>query len=412
MNIRNLKDRHPELIANMKERGYSIDYIARLSREIDTVLSNADGNNWQSYSDIYNDYVNQSMTEAALQHRLTRLGIIERFDVYGEFPDGKTRQRIVARDKEQYLLPEFKHVVDTYREFELRRGTKKSSTICSEASVAANFLYGLQCDGVSTVREITQQSVIAIFINEDGALRRSHNYKKALAVVFRANVPTDPELFTRLIAYLPALREIRKNIQYLTDEETAEIKRVLANQNSGLSLRDMAIGTLAFNYGLRCCDIAALKLDDVDLGGEKISISQQKTSVPLELPLTTAAGNAVYDYVTLERAKSDCEYVFLAEHRPFGRLAAGSLSNIATRIMNVAGIRQNAGDRRGFHIFRHRMATVLLGNGVAQPVISRIAGHASPDSLEAYLSADFKHLKECAISIERFPLTNGGFANA
>jgi len=196
---------------------------------------------------------------------------------------------------------------------------------------------------------------------------------------------------------------MRKNIQYLTDEEIDKIKNVLSNKNSGLSLRDMAIGTLALNYGLRPSDIAALKLENVDMVGEKINIIQQKTRVPLELPLTAAVGNALYDYVTLERPKSGCEYVFLAMGRPFGRLSSGGLTHIAAAIMKAAGIRQNPSDRKGFHIFRHRLATTLLGNGVAQPVISEIVGHTSPVSLEAYLSADFVHLKKCALSIEHFP---------
>ena len=412
MNMQRLRERQSELIANMKGRGYSVDYIDRLKREIDTILSNADGNNWQSYGDIYSGYVKQGMTKAALQHRLARLGIIERFAERGEFPDGKTRQKIVTRGKEQYLLPELKSIIDAYREHEFRRGAKKTSTICSESSIAASFLHALQCAGISSATDITQQSVIAVFMSDDGTIRWSHSYKKALAMVFRANVPADPELFTRIIAYLPDLRERRKNIQYLTDEEVSEVKRVLTERNSGLSLRDRAIGALALNYGLRCCDIAALKLDDIDLISEKISITQQKTAVPQELPLTTVAGNAVYDYVAIERPKNDCEYVFLVECRPYGRLAAGSLGNIAGKIMKVAGIRQNAGDRKGFHIFRHRLATALLGNGVAPPVISKIAGQTAPDSLEPYLGANFKQLKECAISIERYPVAKGVFANA
>jgi integrase len=169
---------------------------------------------------------------------------------------------------------------------------------------------------------------------------------------------------------------------------------------------------LALRYGLRCCDIAALKLNEDDLDNDIINIRQQKTNVPRELPLTASAGHAIYDYATLERPESDSEFIFLTENRPYGRLKDGSVGNIAARIMKEAGIRQNACDRKGFHIFRHRMATDLLGKGVAQPIISKIAGHASPDSLEAYLSSDFIHLKECALSIEQYPVRKEVFANA
>ena len=46
----------------------------------------------------------------------------------------------------------------------------------------------------------------------------------------------------------------------------------------------------------------------------------------------------------------------------------------------------------------------MLECGVPQPVISRTLGHTAPDSLEPYLMADFKHLKECALSAAAYPI--------
>jgi integrase len=412
MNIQNLRETYPALIAHMEECEYNRNYIERLEQQINTILSNTETYGCTSYSDIYRYYESITDSKESLRYRLTLLGVIERFDLRGEFPDGRTRQKVKIRGKYQYLSPEFKSVIDAYHEAEARRKVKKDQTIYGETSNAASFLYELQCFGISTTAEISQTAVITVFLNDDGTLRRSCSYKKILAAVFKANVPKNPELFNRLIAYLPELRETRKNIQYLTAEESTAVKFALIEPNSVLSLRDKAIGTMALCYGLRCCDIAGLKLNEVDLDRDKISIRQQKTNVPLELPLTTTVGNAIYKYVTAERPESNCEFVFLSANRPYGRLTEGSVGNIAARIMKSAEIRQNIGDRKGFHIFRHRLAAELLGNGVAQPIISKIAGHTSPDSLEAYLSADFVHLKECAVSIEQFPVRKEVFGNA
>ena len=79
--------------------------------------------------------------------------------------------------------------------------------------------------------------------------------------------------------------------------------------------------------------------------------------------------------------------------------------------MNAANVRQNEGDRKGFHIFRHRFITALLENGVPRPIISKVAGHVSPESIDVYLSADFKNLKECALSVEQFPIPKGVLGN-
>ena len=72
--------------------------------------------------------------------------------------------------------------------------------------------------------------------------------------------------------------------------------------------------------------------------------------------------------------------------------------------MEAADIRRNTGDRKGFHLFRHHLATKMLGNDVPRPVVSATLGHSSPESLSIYLNADFIHLKEFALSIEEYPM--------
>ena len=72
--------------------------------------------------------------------------------------------------------------------------------------------------------------------------------------------------------------------------------------------------------------------------------------------------------------------------------------------MKKAGIRNHLNDRKGFHLFRHHLATSLLEQNVEYPIISQTLGHQSPESLNTYLGADFIHLKECALSIDCFPV--------
>ncbi len=198
-------------------------------------------------------------------------------------------------------------------------------------------------------------------------------------------------------------RNKRRNIEYLTEEEIKRVKTVLASPDSGLCLRDKAVGLLALFTGLRGCDILGLKLKDIDWENDLILINQEKTDVPLKLPLRPVVGNAIYDYICQERPKCSTEEVFVSK-RPLNLpLRAGSARNIAGSIMKVAGIRQNKGSRKGFHIpapYRH----LSPEQRNPQPVISSVMGHSSPSSLNPYLSADFLHLKECALSIEPFPI--------
>jgi integrase len=207
------------------------------------------------------------------------------------------------------------------------------------------------------------------------------------------------------------MRKHRKSIQYLQADERTSIKKVLRNEESKLSLREKAIGCLLYYNGLRCSDIANLRFSDIDWEREEISICQQKTDVPIKLPLTATVGNAIYDYVVNERGDSDCEYIFLSNNYPFQKLKASTIGNLTNQIYNAANIRSNPGDHRGGHLFRHNFATAMLENGASRVVISRALGHTSPVSSEVYISADLVHLKECALSIERFPIREGVFTS-
>ena len=394
----------------METNGYSKTYIDRIKREIKTILSTTNSKEVSCYTDVYLEYTKTSCSPDYLREKRSIIGAIEQFDVHGRYPDRRRRHELFERGAYPLLLPEFKSVIDYYCEAEKKRG-KKITTIYTESHNASTFFLSLQQKGIDSLVKITEEAVLSIFMSSDEIQLRSCSYKKNIAAVLKACIPYHQLTCHRILAFLPALRDTRKNIQYLTSEEIQKIKEALTNDQNSLTLCDKAIGTVAFYTGLRGCDIAGLTLDAIDWDIDLIYITQQKTEFPLELPLTAIVGNAIYDYLTSERPHTESSYLFVSQNKPYDRLKSKSIGNVAVRIMKVADIRQSKDDRKGFHIFRHHFATTLLGNGIPQPVISRTLGHTSPDSIEAYLYADFPHLKECSISIESFPVLKEVFSH-
>ena len=82
---------------------------------------------------------------------------------------------------------------------------------------------------------------------------------------------------------------------------------------------------LLFYTGIRGCDILCMKFSDIDSKKEEIHIIQQKTSNALILPMSAAVGNAIYDYVAMERPSSEETYIFLCRTKPYGPMSQGSL---------------------------------------------------------------------------------------
>ena len=248
-------------------------------------------------------------------------------------------------------------------------------------------------------------------MGSDGKPCKSGSYRKNLLSLFRGLGGYLPDTtICRLIGFLPEITCRRKNIQFLSKDEFKKLQMVLTNKESPLSKRNRAIGLLAMCTGLRSCDIIGLRLDAIDWDNDTISIAQQKTDQPLTLPLAAIVGNAIYDYIHNERPTNSIPEIFLTSRLPYRRMVSGTAMNIASLIMRVAGVRTKKRDSKGLHLLRHFLATEMLSQDVALPVISAVLGHSSPQSTQAYLSADFAHLERCALSIADFPVRKGVLA--
>ena len=60
-------------------------------------------------------------------------------------------------------------------------------------------------------------------------------------------------------------------------------------------------------------------------------------------------------------------------------------------------------------VYLDNAATTFISNGIPRPVASAALGHEDPSSLDYYTFADIKHLRDCALSIGKFPVRKGVF---
>lgn len=408
MKFKKTNDTYADLIQELKKHGYSKSYIARLETEINWMIRNQDRENIQSYGDACRIRVSQTKSREMQVNYRRVYGILEKFDLYGKYPAGICAETSAERGSYWQLNSVFREVIDIYKDSGAKKGLKES-TLYKTAFSASSFLLAMQNRGRESLNDITEDDVISYFVREDGRRPLSGGYRDTVASVFKAELGIHTELARRILAYIPVIRQRRKNIPYLNPEEADAIHDALSRPDSGLCMRDRAIGMLLFFTGIRGCDISCMKFSDIDWEKEEIRMIQQKTANELILPMSAAVGNAIYDYVTAERPSSEEVYIFLCKTEPYSPLSRGSVWKAVSKIYETAGIRQGEGERQGTHLFRHHVASVLAGNGIARPVISETLGHTAPKSLDCYLSADIQHLREYALSIEPFPVSKEVF---
>ena len=407
MNLENLRENHPRLLAQMQESGYSEGYVTKCRRTIEWILTEAKSRDWECYEDVY-QHLESRLTPSSLVEKHAIIGLVKQFDLHGQHPNSK--RQFIKRKNSSYsqLIPVFKELIDYFVKTEGWRGIKASS-INTNACNASNFFLAMQKAGFSKLSNITEDAVVSLFLTKEGQRLKSCTYKRSIIAMLNACAPIDSNC-QNILPYIPLVRSARRNIQYLTEHEIRKIRTALDDTTNPLSLCYRAIGKLALYTGLRSSDIVALDIGSIDWEHDRIKIKgQQKTNVPLELPLTATVGNAIYEYLCSERRTSSNPALFLSSVGSTRRMNAKNTGTVAECIMRVAGIRQTESSRKGLHLFRHNMATTMLGNEVSQVVISHILGQSSPNSIESYLSADFVHLKACSLDISYFPLAKGVF---
>jgi len=408
MNFTHLKENYNKLLDYLKHDGYTESYIRRIRGNIQWILKNEKYATWQSYIEIYQDNVGKSESKHYKRNQRVSFNAIQQFDLHGEYPNRRIKNSFIKRGAYHQLISEFKEIIDFYKASP-KLCDIKESTINGNASGAASFLYAMQERGIERLDGISEGDVLSFFLDDESNISKSSSYKKQIAAVFKIAADWQEKESSAILAYLPQIRPKRKNIQFLTPEEIDFIRSVIEDENSGLTLRDRAVGKLLFFTGMRACDIADMKLSSINWEADEIYISQQKTCQPLVLPLTAAIGNSIYNYLNYERAESSENHLFLGSLYPHYPIEPGAVWHLAAKIYKEAAIRQKKGDKRGTHLFRHNVATSFLGSGVPRPVISHTLGHADPISLDPYLHADLVHLKKSALSIDEFPVSEEVF---
>jgi site-specific recombinase XerD len=165
-----------------------------------------------------------------------------------------------------------------------------------------------------------------------------------------------------------------------------------ANQAAGLlsscdlgrpvGLRDYAILTLLLRLGLRCGEVAALTLDDVDWHRGEILVRGKGNSHE-RMPLPADVGQALVAYLHHGRSRQASRSLFLRVRAPRGGLE----STAVTAVVHDACVRAGMAPVSA-HRLRHTAGTALLRAGASLPEVAQVLRHRTLDSTALYAKVD------------------------
>jgi site-specific recombinase XerD len=174
------------------------------------------------------------------------------------------------------------------------------------------------------------------------------------------------------------------------------VDRMLASQKrtSPTEMRDFAILTLLARLGLRSCEVAALRLDDIDWGTARLSVRSRKAGRSIALPLPAEVGRAIAAYLKSGRPRCECRELFVRSQAPrvaLSRMAVGHVARTALQRTGIPGVSMGA------HTFRHTLATDLLRRGASLDQIGRILRHKDASTTAIYAKVDMEALRPLAM---------------
>ena len=157
--------------------------------------------------------------------------------------------------------------------------------------------------------------------------------------------------------------------------------------------RGYAIVRCALDMGLRSCEVANLKIGDIDWRTGTVTLRGTKSLRQDILPLLMETGQALADYLQNERPRSVSPSVFvlhLGDHdRPMTAAAVRGVIRRAYRRIGLTHTRS--------HALRHAFACRLVENGSSLKEVADLLRHRSLNTTLIYAKLDTLKLSAVAL---------------
>jgi integrase len=308
-----------------------------------------------------------------------------------ETPLGQRRRAPIS------IYPEF----DDYLEWCAVRGLAQS-TINKHHDIVKRIADGLCALNVESVASLGMRAVVDYCKSLSGlSLARKHDFALILKALLRflhehGHIATDLSQSVLSVRYSS---DSRIPSYYSQDEVTRLLGAI--GTKTPMQKRAYAAALIAARTGMRRSDIAGLKFSSIDWENDKIELIQQKTKVPLYLPLLPEVGEAIADYLLNGRPLGDSDYIFLNHMPPFDPMQPSSLNYIVSTALDKAGIDVNF-RKMGPHALRFSLASRMLERGETVKTIADALGHQNIQTTTVYARIDTPSLSQCALPVPMY----------
>jgi integrase/recombinase XerD len=288
-------------------------------------------------------------------------------------------------------------VVDPFR-LHLRDACGLAETTCLErVRLAREFLD--RKFGQGAIRwETLQPSDVMSFVAEYGKRCQPSSTQAAASTLrsFLRYLQLQGWCGPGVVAAVPRIARWRLSQlpRTMTDEQLC-IFLTTFDRSTATGQRDYAMGLCLVDLGLRVCEVAGLRLDDLDWRSATLRIAPGKVGRARELPLAARPGQAIADYLRHGRLATPCRHVFVRHRKLLGTPVSVALIK---KVMCLAYDKVPGCEHwTGTHVLRHTAATRMHRRGASLKEVADVLGHRSLDTTTIYAKVDLPSLTAVAL---------------
>lgn len=173
---------------------------------------------------------------------------------------------------------------------------------------------------------------------------------------------------------------------YVEAADVGQFVEVTDDTDAGLRAR--AVLELLYGTGIRCSELVALDLAEIDLAGRLVRVLGKGRKERV-VPFGTSAQRALEVYLRARRdARPHTDAIFV--NRSGGRLTDRSVRRLVRRRLKELALTQKISP----HTLRHAFATHLLERGADLRAIQELLGHASLSTTQRYTHVSARQMLE------------------
>jgi site-specific recombinase XerD len=379
----------------LRDVGYSEASIRQYQKTYRSFLIYMEINSIETFnSEIISLYLETLPEENTLLKRNSdyRLSMFNNY-----FSDGIIRKPVV-----KYVVRKFSgEIGNSIMKFLSTLEEKRFSgrTIDGYERILSYFMRHLSLREVHHVCNINESDVLSFIASSQNSKERPLSTMRLFCRYLY-----EQKLIDRNIEYVIGKSHyiVKEKLPSIYDPEEIRQIEFSVNQASPVGKRDYAMLLLATRLGLRVSDIAGLQFNNMDWDRNIIRLIQFKTKSEIELPLLNDVGEAIINYLKFGRPHSSSQQIFLSSLVPYNPANGAVISRAIRNIISLSDV-CTRNRKTGPHAMRHTLASRLLHNGVALPVISEVLGHKNTQTTMGYLRVDIDGLMKCTLDVPCVP---------